>query len=304
MRIWLSHRPEVSLREQLVTQVTLGILCGELTPGQRLPSTRELARRFRVHPNTISAGYNQLEREGWLEFRRGSGVYVRRTTPRAATSPDAALDRMISDLIANARRQNIPLTRVRARMRHCLASQPPEQFILIEPDEELRRIVAVEIRREVSMPVQARGLKGGKLAEDVAGAIALALPSKVEAVRKALPPGCDLIPLGVRSIPASVAGYLPAPAGALVGVASRWPRFLKLARVMLVAAGLHPNQLVFRDARKRNWQHGLGETAVVVCDCVTAEALPKSARPVVFRVLSDSSLKDLRDCERFLRSRA
>ena len=126
----------------------------------------------------------------------------------------------------------------------------------------------------------------------------------MEAARKALPPGCDLIPLGVRSIPASVAGYLPAPAGALVGVASRWPRFLKLARVVLVAAGLHPHQLVFRDARKRNWQRGLGETAVVVCDCVTAGALPKSARPVVFRVLSESSLKELRECERFLRSRA
>ncbi len=304
MRIWLSHRPEVSLREQLVTQVTLGILCGELGPGQRLPSTRELARRFRVHPNTISAGYNQLEREGWLEFRRGSGVYVHRQTPRVSASHDAALDRMISELIATARRLKIPLAQVRDRLRHCLASQPPDRFVLIEPDEELRRIVAAEIRREVKIPLVARGLKGGKLAEAVAGAIALALPSKAEAVREALPPGCDLIPLGVRSIPASVVGYLPAPAGALVGVASRWPRFLKLARVILVAAGLHPNQIIFRDARKRNWQRGLQETAVVVCDCVTAQALPKTMQPVVFRVLSESSLKDLQGCERFLLSRA
>jgi GntR family transcriptional regulator len=43
----------------------LAILSGDLEPGEHLPSTRELARRFRVHPNTISAGYRQLVREGW-----------------------------------------------------------------------------------------------------------------------------------------------------------------------------------------------------------------------------------------------
>ena len=45
MRLWLNHTGEVSLRDQLATQVTLAILCRELVPGERLPSTRELARR-------------------------------------------------------------------------------------------------------------------------------------------------------------------------------------------------------------------------------------------------------------------
>jgi len=83
MQLWFVHASAVSLREQLVTQIILGILSEDLSPGQRLPSTRELARRFRVHPNTISAGYRQLERERWVEFRRGSGVYVRAQQPEA-----------------------------------------------------------------------------------------------------------------------------------------------------------------------------------------------------------------------------
>ena len=37
MRLWLNHTGEVSLREQLITQVVLAILCKELLPGQRLP---------------------------------------------------------------------------------------------------------------------------------------------------------------------------------------------------------------------------------------------------------------------------
>jgi len=79
MKFWFARGTEITLREQLVTQTILGILCGDLVPGQRLPSTREIARSFRLHPNTVSAGYRQLERENWLELRHGSGVYVRDT---------------------------------------------------------------------------------------------------------------------------------------------------------------------------------------------------------------------------------
>jgi GntR family transcriptional regulator len=60
MRLWFSRGSEISIRDQLATQIMLSILSGELTPGQRLPSTREFARRFHLHANTISAGYRQL----------------------------------------------------------------------------------------------------------------------------------------------------------------------------------------------------------------------------------------------------
>ncbi len=284
MRLWLARRPEVSLREQLVTQVILGILCGELAPGERLPSTLELARRFHLHPNTVSAGYGQLEREGWLEFRRGSGVYVQRRKAGGPRPPGWALDQLIADFFVKARRLRLPFESVRARLGQFLKSQPPERFVLFEPDVELRRIVAAEIREAVGVPVEGRALADGQLARAVSAAVPLALPSQLNRVQRALPPGVEPIALAVRSVPSSLAKWLPAPANALVGVASRWPRFLSLARVVLVAGGFHPNQLLFRDARKRNWRRGLGETAAVVCDCVTAEELPKTTRPVIFHV--------------------
>src|SRR5512133_1430813 len=71
MRLWLARGSEVPIREQVVTQVVLGILSDDLPPGVRLPSTREIARRFRVHANTVSAAYRELERDGWIESRRG-----------------------------------------------------------------------------------------------------------------------------------------------------------------------------------------------------------------------------------------
>ena len=104
MRLWLNHTGEVSLREQLTTQIILAILSRELPPGHRLPSTRELARRFQIHSNTASAAYRQLESQGWVEFRHGSGVFVRSTRPIASLTPELALDQLIADMAAKARR--------------------------------------------------------------------------------------------------------------------------------------------------------------------------------------------------------
>jgi GntR family transcriptional regulator len=301
MQLWFAHGAGVTLREQLVTQVVLGILCKDLLPGQRLPSTRELARRFRLHPNTVSAGYRQLERERWVEFRRGSGVYVRVMKPDAALSSALAIDHLIGDFFRSARKLGVPLSTVRSRVRQYLELQPPDHFLLIEPDEELRRIIALEMQQAVSFPVQGCSLNDDHLLEAMEGAIAVALPSKAKTARQALLAGAELLTLQVRSVPSSLAEWLPAPSGALVGIASRWPDFLRLARTMLSAAGFPPDGLVFRDARTANWQRGLQQTAAVVCDCATAANLPKKTRAVVFSLLSESSLAELRRYEEFIR---
>jgi hypothetical protein len=103
-----------------------------------------------------------------------------------------------------------------------------------------------------------------------------------------------LLTLRFRSVPSSLGQWLPAPSGALVGIASAWPDFLKLARTMLNAAGFHPDSLVLRDARKPNWQRGLKQTAAVVCDSLTARELPAGCRAIPFSLLAESSIEELR----------
>jgi hypothetical protein len=58
MRLWLSKSSEVPLREQLVTQIILGVASNDLKPEERFPSTRDLARRYKIHSNTdlVAAG--------------------------------------------------------------------------------------------------------------------------------------------------------------------------------------------------------------------------------------------------------
>jgi GntR family transcriptional regulator len=304
MQLWFNRANEVIIREQLVTQVILGILSGDLAPGQRLPSTRELARRFKLHPNTASAGYRQLEREGWLESRRGSGVLVR--TGKAATRPSggSSVDQLISDFFTSARALGVPLASLHARLRERLNQPTPNHLLLIEPDEELRKIVAAEIQEAVEFPIKTSGLEACK-SPALKGAIAVVLQSKAKITAEALPPGFDLIPLQTRSVPDSLAGWLPAPKDALVAVASRWPGFLKLARTMLLASSFHLDTLIFRDARKKNWQRGLGQMAAVVCDSVTAAEfsatkMGKPPRVVTFSLLSEASIRELQGYVKYL----
>ncbi len=298
MQFWFARGSEVSIREQLVTQVVLGILSDDLAPGQRLPSTRELARRFKLHPNTISAGYRQLQRDRWVEMRRGSGVYVAARKPEAQLSSAVALDQMIAVLFRSARTSGVSLPALRSRLRQWLELQPPDHFLLIEPDEELRRILAAEIMQAVKFPVVACGLEDGR--KNAEGAIPMLLPNRADAVRQLLPAAAELVMLQIRSVPSSLGEWLPAPSGALVGVASRWPEFLKVARAVLNAAGFHPDSLIFCDARDANWQRGLKATAAVVCDSVTAGELPAGCRAIPFSLLSQSSVDELRRFAEFV----
>lgn len=126
------------------------------------------------------------------------------------------------------------------------------------------------------------------------------LPNKKEIVRRALPPETDLLVLTVQSVPLSLEEWLPVPKDTLVGIASCWPGFLKLARTMLVAAGFHPDSLVFRNTSEAGWQKGLKQTAAVICDSVTASEMPKGYSVIPFPLLSESASAGLRRYQQFV----
>jgi hypothetical protein len=95
-------------------------------------------------------------------------------------------------------------------------------------------------------------------------------------------------------------GQTRPPPEALVAVVSRWPEFLRSARTMLVAAGLDPDALSFRDARERGWDKGLRSVTFVITDSLMAPRIPAGCEVKLFRVLAESSLKEIRDyAERF-----
>jgi len=72
----LSELSDEPLHAQVSRQIRAKILSQDLGGGEALPSIRSLAREQRVSVITVQRAYDDLEREGLLQSRRGKGFWV------------------------------------------------------------------------------------------------------------------------------------------------------------------------------------------------------------------------------------
>ena len=70
------HKNNQPLHYQIYQEIRNLILSGNLKSGQRLPSTRMLAKTLSVSRATVTQSYEQLFSEGYLETRQGAGTFV------------------------------------------------------------------------------------------------------------------------------------------------------------------------------------------------------------------------------------
>lgn len=284
MKLWLSKNGEVGLREQITTQIILAITSGDLRAGEKLPSVREIALRYAVHPNTVSAAYHWLEANGWVAAKRGSGVFV--CEQNREPIAEFELDSLIADFFQTARRRGFSIEQIETKLRERLARQPFERIIVVVADIELNKILRAEIGEAVNVPVFAFETQN-----DLRGAIAVTI-NENEA-RRILPPNFPLIVLQLNSVQDSMRGKRRPETGELVGVASGWEKFLRWSNTMLLAAGIEAEQIVLRDTTETDWQKGLHRCAFVIADSFTAKNLPANSDVRVFRLVSDASLVEL-----------
>src|SRR5579862_7718502 len=162
MEIRLSRESEVPLRRQLAEQIVFLIGVGKLRPGQQLPSVRELARRLKIHHNTVSQAYQALVRRTWLVRQRGSRLVVgsrelRRTSSTGDGAGDGAgdgLDEVINAAMRRAREEGYSLKQLRERVKKRLVAQRPDRILLIDREPGFREIMRQEIREALGWPVQ------------------------------------------------------------------------------------------------------------------------------------------------------
>ena len=84
---------------QIMDQVRYYVASGALGAGDKLPSIRNLAKRLRVNPTTITKAYSELQHAGIVELVQGKGVFV-------AESQEAAGER---EAVEELRRYATPL---------------------------------------------------------------------------------------------------------------------------------------------------------------------------------------------------
>ena len=77
MDIIISNSSNDPIYLQIVNQIKAMIMSGELSPGDALPSMRNLAMQMRVSLITTKRAYEELERDGFIETYTGKGSFVK-----------------------------------------------------------------------------------------------------------------------------------------------------------------------------------------------------------------------------------
>ncbi len=101
-----SHQP---IFVQIADGVRGAVARGVYRPGEALPSVRALALDLGVNPNTVQRAYEELEREGLVESRRGMGMFVSaKGLDSARAGSAAAVIAGLSDTLGLAKAAAMP----------------------------------------------------------------------------------------------------------------------------------------------------------------------------------------------------
>ena len=110
--------------QQIMALIRGGILTGELSPGQKIPSVRDLAAQAQVNPNTVQRALTELEREGLLVSGGTSG--------RRVTEEEAILEEMKEQTITELARECAEKFKVFGLS----PAQAAQRLMLLEEQEE------------------------------------------------------------------------------------------------------------------------------------------------------------------------
>lgn len=271
----------------------LAITSGDLRAGDKLPSVRELALRHRIHQNTASAAYRWLGENGWVESRKGSGVYVRAVAQTKIDETNetiqSELDRAILTFLENTKERGFDRRQIKSRLDALLNSEPPQRIVIVEAGADLSRILADEIAEEFSLPITvAATASNGDVRENSLIVSLAELPSEFAHASPVF------VRLKFNSVQDAMRGRTKPSKTDLIGVASHWEMFRRWSQTMLVAVGIAEENLVVRDAGEDGWQSGLNSCCVVIADSLTAKRLANLKNVAVFRLISADSIREMR----------
>jgi GntR family transcriptional regulator len=88
---------------QLVQQTKQALRLGLLGVGDRLPTAKEVVAATAINPNTVLKAYRELEREGLVEPRPGSGTFIRRSLAHPGAGVDSPLGVQLANWAREAR---------------------------------------------------------------------------------------------------------------------------------------------------------------------------------------------------------
>jgi GntR family transcriptional regulator len=104
----IDPRSPTPIYAQIAARIRIAVAAGDLTTGDPLPSVRALAGSLRVNPATVVQAYRELERDGLVDMRQGSGTFIATLSPDARNETrDQEARRLVRELLERAARLSI-----------------------------------------------------------------------------------------------------------------------------------------------------------------------------------------------------
>jgi GntR family transcriptional regulator len=102
MILRLNQSSGMPLYLQLIEQVKHAVETGALRSGDQLPTIRKLAEDLVMNPNTVARAYRELEHEGIIELRHGSGAYISESVARKSAVWETKVTRKAQGIVESA----------------------------------------------------------------------------------------------------------------------------------------------------------------------------------------------------------
>jgi GntR family transcriptional regulator len=128
MQLRVSTGDGVPIYLQIANQVKYLVATGRLAAGDEVTPIRVLAHQLLVNPNTVARAYLELEREGVVQKRHGSGTYISDTgSPLARKERQRIISERVDALLAEARHLEVePQELLRLIKERSLSIQPKD----------------------------------------------------------------------------------------------------------------------------------------------------------------------------------
>lgn len=96
----LEFSTSIPIYLQIIEEFKRQIATGQLRPGDKLPSQRDLAAQLKVNANTVQRAYREMEILGLVETLRGQGTFVRQTEEIVEGTREEMLTNLVDDFVA------------------------------------------------------------------------------------------------------------------------------------------------------------------------------------------------------------
>lgn len=297
LQISLTRGSTIPLRSQLALQLEVAVVTGQVGPGEKLPSVRELARRLKVHHNTVAAAYAELNDRGLVESRHGSGLFV--SKHGSVRTPEEAheLHELIASFLEMARSRGYSTSAIREAVRIWMERQPPDHLLVVEPAPEVREILVRELAHSVGCRVESVGPEEVGNSSITTSALVVTSFYHDGLLRSILPPTVPVVTLSLNPGRSELELLKGLPVGTMLGIVSVSP--ILLSTVATVIASIRGDEVLVRAvplSDEPRWRRLTRTVDAVVCDSVSKPLVERStSRPVrLVRLVPEQTIAALR----------